>query len=593
VTRVRADQSKGRGKTTDPPSSAAETKPQARWLRIATLALTALCLLGLFSTEVEDTDFWWHLKTGQYIVQHHALPVPDPFAYTTAMNPVAYPGEEQVRHFNLTHEWLAQVWLYVVYSLGGFPALVLFRAAMLAGLCGLAGLLAARRLGHFYAGVAATFATAWLATWFTSDRPVIISFFFVAVFMTLLELRRFVWAIPALALIWANCHGGFFLGWVVLLIYCSETLLPTRWKFLPAREMAPNERRRLWLVTASAIAASAINPNGLGVISTLFRYRQSPMTANLVEWHPPYLWGPPYSFDLLLYAAALVLLIAWRRAWRVDWLLFAAFAAASLLAFRNILLIGILAPVLIATYFPFRFRIPRVAAWAVPPLLAAGLIAGIVRGSFYQLHAALWKFPAGASEFLLANHIPGPIFNTYEHGGYLIWKLWPQYRVFIDGRAISEFTNKDYQQILYNLGSAVDQISGPRAQLLDRYGIQAVAMNTFEYNSGAVYPLALALAKSDWQLVYDDAQTLVFLRHPLAATPAFEDKVQHVLTHMDNECIANIEHAPDASLCARTLADFWMRSGDKARALRMLQLYLAHAMDRDPDAERALQQLSR
>lgn len=541
------------------------------------LALGALCLLGLFSTEVQDTDFWWHVKTGQYIAEHRALPVPDPFAYTTAMNPVAYPGEENVRHFNLTHEWLAETLLYGVYSLGSFPAVALFRAALLAGLCALVGLLAARRSGQFYAGVAAAFATASLATWFTADRPALVSFFFVAVFLTLLEFRRYLWTIPALALLWANCHGGFFLGWVVLIAYCAD--------------ISSRDKGRIWLVTLCAIAASAINPNGLGIVRTLLLYRQSPMTANLVEWHSPYLWGPPYSFDLLLYAAALVLLFSWRKVVLTDWLLFAAFAAASLLAFRNIMLIGLLAPVLIATYFPFRFRIPRAAAWAVPPVFAAGLVFGVARGSFFQFRAALWKFPAAAADYMLANHLPGPLFNTYEHGGYLIWKLWPQYRVFIDGRAISESTNKDYQQILYNLGSAVDQVTGPRAQLLDRYGIQTVAMNTFEYNSGSVYPLAMALAKSDWQLVYDDPQTLVFLRHAPPGLAVFDDKLRHVLEHMDTECMVNIEHAPEASLCARTLADFWMRSGDNARARRMLQLYLAHAMDRDPEAERALQQL--
>ena len=561
------------------PPVAASPAPQPALLRIVVLALSAICLLGLFSTEVQDTDFWWHLKTGQYIIEHHALPVPDPFAYTTAINPDAFPGEENVRHFNLTHEWLAETLLYCVYSLGGFPAVILFRAALLAGLCALVGLLAARRSGQFYAGIAAAFATASLATWFTADRPALVSFFFVAVFLTLLEFRRFLWSIPALALLWANCHGGFFLGWVVLIAYCAN--------------ISSRDRRRIWLVTLCAIAASAINPNGLGVIRTLLLYRQSPMTANLVEWHSPYLWGPPYSFDLLLYAAALVLLLSWRKVLLTDWLLFAAFATASLLAFRNILLIGLLSPVLIATYFPFRFRVPRAAAWVVPPLLTAGLVVGIVRGSFFQLHAALWKFPAGAADYLIANHIPGPLFNTYEHGGYLIWKLWPQYRVFIDGRAISESTNKDYRQILYNQGSAVDQVAGPRAQLLDRYGIQTVAMNTFEYNSGSVYPLAMALAKSEWQLVYDDPQTLVFLRHAPPGLAVFDDKLRHVLEHMDTECMVNIEHAPEASLCARTLADFWMRSGDNARARRMLQLYLAHAMDRDPEAERALQQLGR
>src|SRR5690348_7826110 len=121
------------------------TPPQRRWLTVAVLVLAGFCLFGLLSSEADDTDFWWHLKTGQYVFQNRALPLPDPFAYTTAMNPVAYPGEQQVRRFNLTHEWLSQVLLYGVYSIGGLPAVTLARAALLTALCGLVGLLAVRR----------------------------------------------------------------------------------------------------------------------------------------------------------------------------------------------------------------------------------------------------------------------------------------------------------------------------------------------------------------------------------------------------------------------------------------------------------------
>src|SRR5438552_67363 len=99
-----------------------------RWSKIATLSLSLICLIGLFSTEIADTDFWWHLKTGQYLVEHRSLPVPDPFAYTTSLNISNYPSEDQVRHFNLTHEWLAQALLFMAYSLAGFPAIIFVRA---------------------------------------------------------------------------------------------------------------------------------------------------------------------------------------------------------------------------------------------------------------------------------------------------------------------------------------------------------------------------------------------------------------------------------------------------------------------------------
>src|SRR5450432_2286281 len=178
------------------------------WLKIATLALTALCLLGLFATETADTDFWWHLKTGQYLVEQRGLPVPDPFAYTTAGSAApAYAGEERVRHFNLTHEWLAQVGIYGAYAIGGFPAVILLRALMLTGVCGLAGFLGARLSGNFYAGIVAAFATASVAVEFAADRPALVTFLLVAVFVCLLEFGFAVWALPPLAWLWANCHS--------------------------------------------------------------------------------------------------------------------------------------------------------------------------------------------------------------------------------------------------------------------------------------------------------------------------------------------------------------------------------------------------
>src|SRR6202035_1465411 len=113
---------------------------QPNWLKMPALALTAFCLLGLFATEIADTDFWWHLKTGQYLVEQRSLPVPDPFAYTTALS-------VPVRRFNLTHEWLAQVGIYAAYAAGGFPAVVVVRALLLTAVCRLAGVLSGRLSG--------------------------------------------------------------------------------------------------------------------------------------------------------------------------------------------------------------------------------------------------------------------------------------------------------------------------------------------------------------------------------------------------------------------------------------------------------------
>jgi hypothetical protein len=539
----------------------------------ALVSFTALLLMGLFSSELSDPDSWWHLKTGEYIVTEHRLPYPDPFAYTTAHAAPAYAGEERTRHFNLTHEWLAQAGMYLAESAGGLGAVVLVRAFLLAAMCGFVGLVAWRRAGSLLWGIAAALATAWLAVEFAHDRPSILSFAFTAAFIALFEFERYLWLVPALALVWANCHGGFFLGWVVCGAYTVEALV----------RRAP-DLRRVAAVSAAAVLLSGLNPNGFGVLGTILDYRRSALQSTLIEWSRPALWGEPYAFDVLLYAAALTLLLSWRPARPADWLLFAAFAAAALTAFRNEMLVGIVAPILIATYFPWKRALPSAARWIAAAALLAALVAGMARGSFFQLRAAEWRFPSGAASFLRDHRISAPLFNTYESGGYLIWRGIP---VFIDGRALSESVFSDYRTIL-----AAPPGDPARRELLARYGIGAVVMNAFEYNSGSLYGLALALPGSaEWKLVYEDPQAMVFLREVPAGLPVLDKG--RILDHLQGECEIHIARDPEFSLCARTLGDLFLRAGDNARARHALALYLQHPYNgiADPEARRAYLQL--
>ncbi len=523
------------------------------WFRFGAVALTGAFLIAIFAGPIADSDFWWHLKTGQWLAQQHRLPVPDPFAYTTVGGTVA--------RFNLTHEWLAQLAMYGVYAAGGFGAVAAARAILLAAFCGLAGWLAARAANGFWHGIAAALAAAAVAAPFAADRPALVTFLGVAVFLAILETRRWAWALPVIALAWANCHSGFFLGWIVVAAYAVRD-------------------RKLWPVAAGTAAASLVNPNTYHVFEVLAAYRGSAVNTSIIEWQPPGWWGPPYGFHLLLYATAAVLAWQWRRVRSEHWILFAAFAAASLTAFRNLPLLAAIAPALIAAY-----AAPRIAL----PALAIVAACGAPYWRAPDPSVAAWTVPEAAADFVAARQMPGRFFNTYEQGGYWIWR---GQRVFLDGRALSDRAYQDAQQILFNQGSAADAVTGPRKDLLDRYGIDTVAMNAIEPASGALYPLALALgnpAESEWQLAYEDAHELVFVRHTPPDFPVLPNKFARVLRHLNAECAADIGNAPDMPLCARTLADYWMRNRAWAQARQMLRLYLDHR--EDPQAAAALARL--
>jgi hypothetical protein len=552
-------------------------------LRALLLALCALLLLGLFSREVYDSDFWWHLRTGQYIVGKRALPFPDPFAWTTARAPDAYPGEALTRRFNLTHEWLAQVVFYAVWRTGGIPAIVAARALTLTAFCAFAGLIAWRRRGNFYAALAATLASASLAQEFALDRPYLFTWLLLAATLAILEFRRGLWLLPPLFALWANCHSGFFLGWIVLGAWCAQSLVDRR------RDPA------LWISSVLSVLASGLNPNGYAVFRTLLDYQSSYLTSRLLEWARPSLW-PPSPFSLLLVAAAATLVWARRRVPVADWLIFAAFAAAALAAQRNTILVALISPILIAAYLPWKWRWNTRSLFVVcrpsvlAALLAAALATGMARGSFFEFRAAEWKIPNGATDFLALHRVTQPMFNTYEYGGYLIWRLWPGQRTFIDGRALSESVFRDYTRILYNHDSSDGM---PAAEdLLNRYGIQVIVMNTFEYTTGPVYLLAPALAdpaQTAWKLVYNDPRALVFMRTPPPGVHPLNSL--DVLTHMEDECGLHIAHEPQTTRCARSLGQIFTRAGDFSRARRWVGIYLDHPHPPDPEADQAYQQL--
>jgi hypothetical protein len=187
--------------------------------------------------------------------------------------------------------------------------------------------------------------------------------------------------------------------------------------------------------------------------------------------------------------------------------------------------------------------------------------------------------------------VTGRIFNTYEYGGYLMWRLWPEERVFIDGRALSESVFQDYARILYNHDESDGLPSGE--SLLERYGIEVIVMNTFEPSGGTLYMLAPALGdpnQTRWKLVYQDPQSVVFMRTPppgVEPLPSLD-----ALTHMETECDLHIQREPQYTRCARSLGQIFARIGDYPRARKWVGIYLEHPHAPDPQAEEAWQRLN-
>jgi tetratricopeptide (TPR) repeat protein len=536
-----------------PAFTSAATKV-SRWWSLSLFGVAGVLFVLLFSGEIRDFDIFWHLRTGQYIVETHKLPYPDPFSYTSTGS--SYAGEPVTRRFNLTHEWLSQVAMYAIYALSGFAGLVTARVLMLIVFCALAGWISYIRSADLPISVAAALAAAGMVFYFAQSRPYLVTFVCLGLTMLILETRRRLWLLPALFLVWANCHSGFVLGWIVCGAYIVTDL------------------RRFVFPCAAAICASLLNPNGIRVLQVLWFYRASGIQTTNLEWQRPIFWQPNI-YSLLLFGSLLVLLISCRKVRLSDWLLYFSFAAISLMAVRNTVFMGLVGPILIASYLPRRWfvgwtavvlSIAALAFYDIRPALAAG--------NTLAFRVAAWQLPDGAASFIRSHRLGGRLFNTYEDGGYLIWRLWPANRVFIDGRGLSEQAFADYRRVLY------DETNGVVAsQLLDRYQADLVLIEGFDYLSGQVYPIAANPPKR-WGVVYADDKSVLLRRD---AAPAMD---QLALLHsLDAQCAEHIRHDPSRPRCAFGLGELYARRDmpDSAREWISRYLSLQHAPDREAE----------
>jgi hypothetical protein len=535
------------------------------WIRPLLLALTAALFLSWFTGEAGDTDIWLHLMTGKHTLETRALTVPDPFCYTSNLASGAYPGEAKTRYFNLTHEWLAQIIMYVIHSATGFPGLVLARAALLIIFCGLVGLIVWWRTNGFYRSLFAALAAGTVAINFQQSRPFLVTFVLLAVTMAILERRRWMWALVPIFIFWANCHGGYFMGWVMLGAYCGEALIRR------VRKQPVEGERQLWLVTIVTFLASAINPNGFRVIEIMLYYRSSSIQSSNVEWQYPAFWEPS-GYSLVLFGSLIVMALAWRRTRPVDWILYVVFAAASLLAVRNTILMGLVGAVLLGSYLPdWKRAFPRAAEFAMAGVLVLAIVFALRGGTAFQLRAAEWLLPVRAADFMKQHNVTGRMFNTYENGGYLVWRLWPAQRDYIDPRGLSEQAYADYGRMLYY----ADAQGGKSAdELLAQYGIEVLVLDGFDRFTGRIHTLAAALAdpkQTEWKLMQADDRSMLFMRHPPPGAQPLNSLL--ALQSIETQCQQQIEHDPKQPACARGIADFYTLIGEKARATQWMTFY--------------------
>ena len=476
-------------------------------LHIFSLSLFLLVCAGYFAVPLWDSDFWWHIASGREILQN-GIPDTDPFG--------VFPSTDVVRNDTvLKGQWLGQVVLFSVFDAGGVNAVVTFRVLVLLA-CIVLVWWRCRQLG---VGPLALWLVLILvglnAGNFGGERPQLLSFLFAALFFVAIDRaennRRWLLALPAITVLWANSHGGVLLGVALLGLWTLLRLFEAR---------AGWHEKRSWLLAAGAVVlASLLTPNGLQTYLYLLDLEGSVLQARTSEYTSAfqlytlgYVWQQVWVIAFYVVALLATVSMFQRRQWRylTSTIFLGAISASSFRYF--VFFIFLSAPYIawgvqdkLKNLLELQQSITRITQGVLPLLLFGLLIVSLLRGTMFRGGFYQALYPVEIANFVQENNLRGRAFNNMEWGGYLLWRLTPQVTPYIDGRMLDENRFPPYTNILW--------ATPPGIQWFERENFQLVMMPYHgRYDPQRYKLLDYLRARPEWVLVYRDAKGVVFVR---------------------------------------------------------------------------------
>lgn len=552
-------------------------------------ALVAAFALSAFP--ICNYDIWHHMKMGEYVLEHRGVPAEDVFSFAST-RPWVNPA------------WLAGVVFHLLFAAGGPAALVVFKACLVAVAMALMLRAAMREGASPFVAAGAALCVLYCMRVRLICRPLIFSTLFLAAALCIFRdfaagRRSRLWVLPILCLVWANLHAGFFVAFMLFPIYLLEELRrPQEASVKMARV------RALLICGVCCVAATVVNPFGLRVLIHPFTLTNSARLALTSEWRPmAFGWhwfrpGTPgflHSFAFFWVALALLgvsLAVTFRSVRLSDGLIIVLFTAMALSARRHVDLFGVAAFPILAKHLSLALAIvkrglPRLRRCAARALLStsahAALALGIVAAGFWlrfgiddrRLGFGVNEhlYPRGAADFIQANRLPGRMLNYWSWGPYLIWRLYPERKVFADGRfeVYDEKVFADWRTM--NHGR-------PRwEEVTDEYQINYTLIAPSPQRSAA-------FQSKRWRLIYWDDLCVIFIRNT-PANAALIDRFECGLTHpvfflshlenpediprMEEQLRSKIQADPTCAQAHGNLAKLLAKTGRWPQAARMFE----------------------
>jgi tetratricopeptide (TPR) repeat protein len=503
------------------------------WIALAVAALIYAFLSGLRT--VSDFDIGWQMATGRWIVQHHQIPSSEVFSYTAPGQPWIYPVGSGLL-------------FYGTYALGGWTLLSWLGAIVCVGTVG-----AMLRRASLITVLLAIIAVPRIAQ-HTAPRADMFTLLLFTIFLSLLWRyhetgQSRLYLLPPLMVAWVNLHLGFVAGLALLAAYigleCLDLLHPR------LREEALRRLRRAAPIIAVTVLATLANPWGWGIYRAVLRQNaaMSEHSKWITEWASAKLswsllggvWslrdpGGANSMLLVIAIVAVGAAIVKRNLGAAVLIVAASWLSLRHVRFQALFAVTVVVvggAVLASAAQQLNLRLgsvklKRPLAWAAAIFMLA--VTGVRSYDLVSNRAYLgttelssfggglsWWFPQGAAAFIERENIPGQVFNSYNEGGYVAWRLGQKYPDYIDGRAIP-FGADLFQR---NGALMLTPPDSPEWQAeADQYDINAIIVPLARYNALQFFPVLRQFCSSElWRPVYLDEFSAVFLRRTPQTEP--------------------------------------------------------------------------
>ena len=489
--------------------------------RIIRRVIQGLVILGIFLMAIArispENDIYWQLKIGESIWERHHFPTTDPYNLT---NPNAVWTLE---------EWTVEVIFYVLQKHFGWASLIFLKAAVISlTFCFLIWILNRMRI-NLYLSLLVFFLAVMVNTrGYWTVFPSIFEYLFVVFAFFLMEqYRAGKWQkfvpifIPLFSLLWANSHASFFLLEAITFSYVFGTLaflfLKKRGLVLEPLDGVLNvyQIKRITIASFFGLIAPLASPNFYNTWLYPFIISASKFSTTYVN---EYISFPNYikffsgsylvSFSLVLFGSVvLLMLFSRKRVNPIDLLLLFVFSFLAFRAYRHLAIFSLIALPIFVRYASLWFREYR--GWLARSMVK-DVVAVLVIFSFifwyktkhvpFGLSIDMSDFPVKAAEIVNENKIAPNMFNHYNYGGFLIWKM-PEYKVFIDGRLEMYLgqAGQDYLTLL--------EAKPGWEQIVEKYQVN------FFLNYGLTPITKELLARDDWKLIYFDEQYVLFVKN--------------------------------------------------------------------------------